>query len=151
MSMYSMLFGESKASDVLLAALGMERDDFYRYRDCYLTEDRKIAVYTRGGGNNRRCYCGPDENDYLATAKPEDIFEWHGERHVKGCARPTQAAVQRHPAFLYMEDDDFDNTYATLYFRIPEDADRAAIEALLPEMNRDQRWQIALDALRGKP
>lgn len=49
----------------------------------------EIAVYTRMGGPNREEY------------------------------REQIEALRSHPCYLRDEDDDFDSTYATFYFRIP--------------------------------
>lgn len=53
MSLYNMLFGTNPAAGILLELLGLSPNDFYRFRDCYLTENGEIAVYTRDGGGNR--------------------------------------------------------------------------------------------------
>lgn len=54
-TLYRNVFGENRIADVLLAALGLVRDDFGRYRDAFISEGR-IAVYTRIGGGNREAY-----------------------------------------------------------------------------------------------
>ena len=52
--------------------------------------DGKIAVYTRNGGGNREEY------------------------------QPVIDALAEHPCYLFDQDDDFDSTYATIYFSFPE-------------------------------
>jgi len=95
MSLYNALFGENPAANIFLELLGLTKNDFYRYRDCYLAHDEKgehsemIAVHTRGGGGNRQ------DND---------------------------TDVEDHPYYLFDSDDDFDCTYCTYYFKIPEAA-----------------------------
>jgi len=138
MSMYNMLFGKSPAAELLLGALGLTEGNFYRFRDCYLDEKGRIAVYTRGGGGNRGCSC------YEPEAGTVDVA---GEQHTPGCVVVTHATNRKHPAYLFDEDDDFDSTYATFYFRVPETMDRAAVEAIEPEMKRDEAWTAFLDAL----
>lgn len=128
--MYNMIFGESKNADALLKVLGLIRDSFYRYRDCYLDEKGNIAVYTRGGGNNRECYCD------------DDVF------HDDGCVVELQDRNINHPCYLFDKDDDFDNTYATFYFRIPEEADRDSLANIEPEIARDDAWMLFLNALK---
>ena len=54
-------------------------------------KDDTIAVYTRNGGGNREDY--------------EEVFE----------------ELSQHENYLYDEDDDFDCTYATIYFSIPKE------------------------------
>jgi len=143
MSMYGMLFGESSHADVLLAMLGLGKADFYRFRNCHLTDKRQIAVYTRGGGGNRQCYC----DDY---AKPEErTVDFAGDLHALGCVRLMQSANRKHPCYEYDEDDDYDNTYATFYFRIPEDVDRAKLAEIMPELTGAERWEQFLSALKA--
>jgi hypothetical protein len=87
--MYNLLFGENNYSDALLKTLNLERDDFCRFRDVYLTEEF-VIVYTRCGGGNREYY--------------QDVFN----------------DMKEHPLFDHDEDDDFDSTYCSFYFKIPE-------------------------------
>jgi len=53
--------------------------------------DGKIAVYTRNGGGNR--------DDY------QDTFD----------------RLRKHPCYLWDTDDSFDSTYATVYFKFPDE------------------------------
>ena len=71
MSLYNALFGENELADVLLAALGLERDDVPRYRDCYIDGDH-IVVHTRTGGGNREEYA--EANAALAH-HPGHLFD----------------------------------------------------------------------------
>lgn len=141
MSMYGMVFGQSGAADTLLGVLGLSRSDFYRYRDCYLTEVGEIAVYTRGGGNNRECPC----HDIFSTCSHEGDCDDAG--HDEGCVEPTQQANRAHPCYLRDEDDDFDNTYATFYFRVPAETDREALAGIQPEIARNDAWLKFIAAL----
>jgi len=50
----------------------------------------KIEIYARIGGDNREDY--------------QDVF----------------LKLSKHPNYLYDEDNEYDNTYATIYFSIPE-------------------------------
>jgi hypothetical protein len=121
MSMYNMVFGVSPAAPLLMAALNLKAADVGRFRDCYLTDAGEIAVYTRNGGGNR--------DDY------QDVFD----------------ALEKHPQYLRDEDDDFDCTYATIYFSVPDTLDRDALAAIAPEMKRDEAWQVFLETLRRMP
>ena len=136
MSMYNMIFGENSDADKLLAVLGLTKEDFYRYRDAYLSEDGLIAVYTRGGGGNRGCYC----RDYWK----EDELNANGHHADSVCVK--QEKNVEHPLYVRDQDDDFDSTYATFYFRIPADADLVGIA---PQISRDTVWLTFLDALRA--
>ena len=128
MSMYNLIFGENQQADALLALLGLSKHDFYRYRDCYLTEDNRIAVYTRGGGNNRDCWTDECDDD----------------NHVEECVVTRQNKLRGHPLYASSADDDFDNTYATFFFRIP---DKAELEGVAAEPDRNRMWLDFLDAL----
>ncbi len=132
-----MVFGESKQADILLAVLDLTRGDLYRYRDCYLTDDGRIAVYTRGGGNNRDCYCWQYADHELAPGE-----------HLDGCAVVAQRKMEMHPLYLYSEDDDCDSTYATFYYRVPDDA-AEKVAGMVPEQDRDERWQEFIAALKS--
>ena len=104
MSLYNALFGRNPASRLLLAMLNLTEGDVGRFRDCYLKRDEEtkelcIVVYTRNGGGNR--------DDYEAVTE----------------------ALQAHPAYLSDADDDFDCTYASYFFKVPE-AFKATAEEL---------------------
>ena len=79
----------------------------------------KIAVYTRNGGGNREDY--------------EDVFK----------------ALSNHPCYLNDEDDEFDCTYATIYFSFPEEykEELAALDSG-KEFNPSQRWLETIEAMK---
>lgn len=57
MSFYNMLFGMNPQSDLLLAVIGLRKNDVERFRDAHVGEDGKtISIYTRTGGGNRESY-----------------------------------------------------------------------------------------------
>lgn len=89
--MYNMLFGENELADDLLKMLNLTKEDCGRYRDCYLDEKgEKIIVYTRNGGGNREYY--------------EEIFD----------------KLSSHTNYLCDYDDEFDCTYASIEFSVPD-------------------------------
>jgi hypothetical protein len=109
MSLYNMINGVNQATFFILPMLGKHPDEYPRFRDCFIgelensdendqfgipqkkTSDEKvISVYTRVGGGNR--------DDYES-----EIEE-----------------IQKMPNYLKDYDDDFDNTFATFVFSIPE-------------------------------
>jgi|GEM_PF-3506225 len=93
MSLYSQLFGEDKNADKLLDILKVERDWFGRFRDIHVNADGKcIYVLTRIGGYNRGRY--EKEWDY----------------------------IQKHPQYLRNCDDAYDDSYAYIEFKTPEDS-----------------------------
>ncbi len=90
MSLYNMVFGFNPACVLLLPMLGRKSDEYPRFRDCFLSDDKKhIDVYTRVGGNNRNQ--GYGEEILYSDENYVDTF-----------------------------DDSFDNTFATYRFKVPE-------------------------------
>lgn len=91
---YNMLFGWNPACVLLAPMLTDENPQqfFPRFRDCYLSEDNdNIEIFTRVGGGNREYYA--DEIERLRSM----------------------------PTYVSDEDDDFDCTYATFTFGVPEE------------------------------
>lgn len=52
---YHAIFGVNPNAPVILSALGLQLEDFGRFRDAFVTNG-DIAVYTRLGGGNRHAY-----------------------------------------------------------------------------------------------
>lgn len=70
MSLYNRLFGENEDATVLLGMLGLTRNSFGRYRDCFLNQDGKsITVISRIGGENKfnyqNIYTNLEQNKYF--------------------------------------------------------------------------------------
>ena len=89
MSLYNMLMGFNPACVMIMPMLGRKQEEYPRFRDCFVTEENNIAIYTRVGGGNRNCGYGEEE-----LCKDEN--------------------------FLTTYDDDYDCTYATYEFKVPE-------------------------------
>lgn len=90
--MYNALFGFNENADELLSMLNLTKEQVGRYRDCYLSKDgERIIVYTRNGGGNR--------DDY------EEVFQ----------------NLSTHPNYITDYDDDYDCTYASIEFSIPDE------------------------------
>lgn len=112
MSLYNMINGVNPCAFFFLPMLGKHPDEYPRFRDCFLRDpDRPqyhdhIHVYTRVGGGNR------DEYE-------EDIAE-----------------LRAMPTFVTDHDDDFDSTYATFVFKVP-DQWRADFDTLLAGKDGD--------------
>jgi hypothetical protein len=78
----------------------------------------QIAVYTRNGGGNREEY--------------QDVID----------------ALAQHPCYVRDADDEFDSTYATIYFRFPEEYAEGLSKIDIGEKwDPDARWQALLSAL----
>lgn len=94
MSLYNMIHGVNPTAPILLMMAGFnpkaleEIKDFLRFRDCYGSKDgTEIIVYTRIGGPNRH-----------TRAKAVEL-------------------LRSNPNYVRDEDDDFDNTFASFYYR----------------------------------
>ena len=83
-------------------------------------EDGFIVVHTRNGGGNREDY--------------EDVFE----------------EMLAHPWYSHDADDDFDCTYANIYFQIPkEDKFLVALEGLDNGRDPKEQWAALLGAMES--
>lgn len=89
MSLYNMINGFNPSCVLIMPMLGRKQDEYPRFRDCFVTEEKNIAIYTRVGGGNRNCGYGEEE-------------------------------LYKDENFLTTYDDDFDSTYATYEFKVPE-------------------------------
>lgn len=118
---------------VLLGILGNPVEA--RFRDAWVEKGGDgpvIAIYTRQGGGNRQCYCDSEP----------------GRAHVPGqCYAACNEALAAHPLYLRDADDDFDATYATFYFRVPEECREALAEAAVEPVNMSERWQAAIERI----
>lgn len=178
--MYNMIFGMNKAAPLLLAALGLTPQDVGRFRDAFVTEGR-IAVYTRNGGGNRHCwheeYDSGDERcthhteqrevqvwertpvGQIEVSRPTDQFKTEEviicdvpnspECYCVGCT--ARYRLPAHPLYIEDRDDDFDSTYATFFFSIPEPLVSVIAPLESGPFNPDERWLASLDALKGMP
>ena len=91
MSLYNLLFGENKDTNVLLGVIELTKQDFSRFRDIFLNkEGTKIIVLTRLGGGNRKEY--------------KERIE----------------ILRRNKYYIRDYDDDYDNTYAYFEFKIQD-------------------------------
>jgi len=81
-------------------------------------EDGCIVVHTRNGGGNREDY--------------EDVFD----------------EMSEHPWYSHDADDDFDCTYANIYFKLPEDEKLLTILRGLDEgANPSKQWSELFSVL----
>jgi hypothetical protein len=84
-----MMMGFNPACVVIMPMLGRKQDEYPRFRDCFVTDEDNIAIYTRVGGGNRDCGYGEDE-------------------------------LYKDENFITTYDDEYDNTYGTYEFKVPE-------------------------------
>lgn len=90
MSLCNLMNGVNPAAFFIIPMLGKHPDEYPRFRDCFVGEDKKtIEVFTHVGGGNRHSGYGEEE-------------------------------LEKHPNFIRTYDDDFDSTYGTYVFSVPE-------------------------------
>lgn len=90
MSLYNALFGFNPACVTIMPMLGRKQVEWPRFRDCFLTDDEKRIAIYTRVGGPNR-ECGFGE---------EELYD--------------------DPLFVTTYDDDYDNTYATYEFNVPE-------------------------------
>jgi len=140
MSMYELAVADGNQRERGAVLLGMLGDPVVaRFRDAWVEKGEDgpvIAIYTRQGGGNRECYCDSEP----------------GRAHVPGqCHAACNEALAAHPLYLRDADDDFDATYATFYFRAPEQWREVLDGAAVEPVNMSERWQEAIDRIgRGE-
>jgi len=108
MGLYNMLFGTNPQAPILMALLNLDQDNGEfttgRFRDIYI-DGEFIVLHTRNGGVNR-VGCLDDGNDKQCTC----------------CACCINNILPTHPNYHHDLDDEFDNTYNSCYFTIPDAA-----------------------------
>jgi hypothetical protein len=103
MSLYNALFDVNPSADIVVEAVGAT-GLIPRFRDAYFDADKnRLVIFTRTGGGNREYYDSRDR-----------------ESSEGGRQGPFNDDLRALPAFLYDEDDEFDCTYASFYFSVPE-------------------------------
>src|SRR3990167_4624353 len=144
MSLYNMINGVQPAAFFVLPMLGKHPDEYPRFRDCFIGkvnsdeeidqfgiplhkhgDEMLISVYTRVGGGNRESY-------------QTEIEE-----------------LRATPGYVEDFDDDFDCTFATFVFKVPEkfEADfKLFKEGKLNEISLELKNQIdkVFPKLQGK-
>ena len=143
MSMYEIVFSKNPAAEVILATLGLTPSNVGRFRDAYVAQN-EIVVYTRNGGGNRDCW--HEDSPELGEEECQHHDVQHEEQTHHVCEEPSspkcacygciiEYRLPQHPLYIRDVDDDFDSTYATIYFKIPEEY---AVE--LVALNSDEPW-----------
>lgn len=137
MGLYDIALGDGNQvmrASLLLPVLG--NPTVARYRDCWVEKSPDgpvIAVYTRQGGGNRECFC--ESRNTVVVA----------EQHVPAtCYAACNEVLAAHPLYLSDADDDFDSTYATFYFRVPDEYREVLAPAAVDPVNMSERWQAAI-------
>jgi len=108
---YNVIFGVNPDTPIILAALELDLEKIGRFRDVWVEKDC-IAIYTRLGAGNAQCWCNSE--DVKKNPHPLD------PNHASDCFVPNIKYLQKHPLYIRDEEDEFDPTYRTFCFKIPE-------------------------------
>lgn len=117
---YNMLFGNNADQSGFLLSLLELTRADFGRYRDIYVTEDHIVVYTRCGGGNREDY--------------EDVFD----------------EMEDHPLFDYDEDDDFDFTYASFYFKHPEEYSDLLKEMAQGTITPSEKWEALLGALNAK-
>lgn len=118
MSLYRQLFGENENADKILDLIDINRDNFGRYRDCWLSPDGTIAtVLSRIGDGNRENY--------------EYIY----------------ANLKLHIRYKGYKEDEKDPTYVYFYFEIP-DRNLEEAKKIAPKEEHPTVWKMFEDEIK---
>lgn len=120
MSLYNMLFGENFDHSQFLLELLGKTKGDFGRYRDAYVTDTHIVIHTRNGGGNR--------DDY------EYVFD----------------EMSEHPLYDYDNDDDFDCTYANIYFKHPEDTKEVLKEMAMGTITPAEKWEMLFKALEKK-
>lgn len=136
MSLYNLLNGVNNNAFLLLKILGIDRNDIPRFRDCFLTEEGNICIYTRTGGGNRDYY----ESEEIHQENYGNEYDYTG---------PYNEDLRENPYFIRDKDEDYDCTYANFYFSIPDEfkEELKNMEASIPP---SEKWQKLFESMEVK-
>lgn len=139
MSFYNMVHGYNSLAPLVLAMLGISTRDVPRFRDAFY-DGEYLCIYTRTGGGNRDTY----ENKARAMETyPEYNTDYEG---------PWNEDLRALPGYVRDEDDDYDCTYATFYFKVPEQfAWFREWAADKTERPASERWADAIEHIKSAP
>lgn len=115
--MYNMLFGENASQKDFLFSILNLTPGDTGRYRDIYVINEYIVIHTRNGGGNR--------DDY------EEVFE----------------SLSQHPLYEYDEDDDFDCTYADIYFRWPESYEDILAEMAKGTVTPAEKWKLLFAAM----
>jgi hypothetical protein len=132
--LYNTVFGMNAYSDVILATLGLKKEQCGRFRDCWVEKidnDYRIVVHTRNGGGNREHFIeGEPGNDCSCP----------------GCIITFK--LPKHPLYLGDKDDEFDKTYADVYFKLPNEYRNELIAIASDEpVKTSDKWKLLFNSM----
>lgn len=118
--LYNVLFGENGSQKDFLFTILGKTTGDFGRYRDIYVTETHIVVHTRNGGGNR--------DDY------EYVFD----------------EMSEHPLYAYDEDDDFDCTYANIYFNHPTEHIDVLKEMAKGTITPSERWQMLFAALEKK-
>ena len=122
MSLYNKLFGFNPLSWIILAAIDLRPEDCGRFRDCYVVKDAQ--------GKCRIAVYTRNGGGNRAQYMPD---------------------FSKHPCYVRDADDEFDNTYATIYFRIPRMYQRLLNSLATEDVSTSEKFKKLIDDIeQGK-
>lgn len=148
MSLYNAIHGVNPLAGLLLGFLDLDAAQVPRFRDVYITPDGLIAVHTRTGGGNRLFY----ESEERCREEYPEAFDGSQEAP----SGPWNDDLRKVAGFSHDEDDEFDATYATFFFK-PETDIAPFIEEIQRVMGSEtpaEKWQklfADMEANRNTP
>lgn len=145
--LYNLVLGQNTESLNLLALLG-EDAQVGRFRDAWVEHrdgDIVLAVYTRNGGGNRDHWYFVGQSG--ASDEAKDLTDYAGgiDCFCTGCIQTRH--IPAHPAYLFDKDDEFDSTYCTNYFRVPDDMKDALRAHAVEPVDMSAVWMLTINAL----
>lgn len=128
MSLYNMIHGTNPLAPVLLKMLDTHPNSIPRFRDCYF-DGEHIVIYTRTGGGNRDFYDEPNDDNKEG---------------------PWNSDLRAMAGFVRDEDDDFDCTYASFYFTVPEQFNYLLekLKSMAQKETQSERWEASLERIK---
>ncbi|UOF78439.1 hypothetical protein [Caudoviricetes sp.] len=128
MSMYNMVHGTNPLAGVLLRMLDTKTESIPRFRDCYF-DGEYIVIYTRTGGGNR---------------------DWYDEPNEDNKEGPWNSDLRALPGFVRDEDDDYDSTYASFYFTVPEQFNYLLdkLKSMAQKETQSERWEASIERIK---
>jgi hypothetical protein len=118
--LYNMLFGENASQKDFLFSLLGKDQQDFGRYRDIYVTDEYIVVHTRCGGGNREDY--------------EYVFD----------------EMSMHPLYSHDEDDDFDCTYADIYFKHPKEYEEVLKEMAVGVITPAEKWKLLFEALDAK-
>lgn len=148
MSLYNTLHGKNPLSIIILKVLGLDdsTEKVGRFRDIWISKDRnEIILYTRNGGGNRECW---EYEGCVDIGNVDDPL-----KHDPKCLVRVNYELTKHPLYLRDFDDEYDCTYASFVFKMPDKFKEllTTLAAIEPRMTNDkslrEKTQNVLDKI----